>query len=98
MKVHRVIHQDVEAAGFRDELLHRVEHRLAIRDVADKWRAGGFARAGLSALGVHIDDGDACAFLRQRERDGAPDARASAGDERGLALKHGLIVLVALKC
>ena len=70
------------AAGWPEELLPPL-HRLRLP-------AGGLnERDGLRRPGTRqVGDGDPRAFTGHRQAGGAPDARAPAGDQRGLALQQ----------
>ena len=96
----RVAHEHIDGAELGEPAL---DHRLTDGRVADVPERGDDARAGFPALGgdgfqlIGVDprvQHEVRAFGRKRERDGAADVAARAGDQRDPSLElapvHGV--------
>ena len=97
-----VVHQDIAAPEGIDRGLDDVAGRLELGDAVVVGRGlaaegldllahdGGGIRVGAATIGAaaHVVDDHAGAFLRQRQRDTAPDAPSRTGDDGDLALQQ----------
>src|SRR6185437_8762992 len=80
-----VVHEDVDATGFRDHLVHRGGDLASVRDVGDQADRADLLRRARDRLGVDIDEVDGRAGIPEAGRDGPADATRRPGDHDGPA-------------
>jgi hypothetical protein len=96
-----VVDEDVQPAEMAHGVFDDGGARVGVREVRGQKEdvtSGVHNRLadlfGVIDLGGKMRQRDGCAFAREQQCDGAPDARVAAGDERNLAveLARGLVV------